>query len=545
MKNHSIRKRKSIVNGQTLVELKEVPKRDPKVSFKEAVNNLQLKLLQKQIKPKSNSSSKSLPSFTSDDDQPPSKMNLNRRASYQYNGLNNELNKKNFKSSSNTDLNKVNLDKNEKVLRKSSKRYTMRLKHGKNFEEKYMYKKSKGELSTIKEIIMPDNNENVVNSFPKKKVDFFEEINEEKPNKKVNIIEELKNFDINEQMKMEHYIDKKRKKQNEFNYKNNKMYKIISNENENEMNIDIKNNNQNNGNNKENYNNNINKQNDNNNTSNNIDDFQKIKQKYFSKNIFTTKFPETEYKIKYLDNYFQKESLSKNLFANYADEKEESNKDEKNNTTNNKNNLSKNIFKTPLNHTQKEKNNNKNDSNEKSSTITMTPKMLYKKINENGIDATNTINIEPSYHSYTFTIPSNKYQKEDNEINSAYKMIIKSIDDKINNKHNNKNIFSPDNYKRGISSSTGKINLNTQNNIYKSSFRDRALMYKNKSYYRDINDKYDKYNRLKMTPHIIRNTSGNNHNNYYNNYNKEYNIIKMFNEIKYGIRAYKQKSFPF
>ena len=264
-------------------------------------------------------------------------------------------------------------------------------------------------------------------------------------------------------MKMEHYIDKKRKKQNEFNYKNNKMYKIISNENENEMNIDIKNNNQNNGNNKENYNNNINKQNDNNNISNNIDEFQKIKQKYFSKNIFTTKFPETDYKIKYLDNYFQKESLSKNLFANYADEKEESNKDEKNNTTNNKNNLSKNIFKTPLNHTQKEKNNNKNDSNQKSSTITMTPKILYKKINENEIESTNTINIEPSYHSYTFTIPSNKYQKEDNEINSAYKMIIKSIDDKINNKHNNKNIFSPDNYKRGISSSTGKINLNVVN----------------------------------------------------------------------------------
>ena len=495
MKKPSIRKRKSNINGQTMVDIKELPKRDPKVSFAESVNNLQLKLFSKDISPQRKASTKSLP--------PPHEDQIPK-----YNGLNNEELKEKgikFKSQSNKNLYRENFDKNEK---RYEKRRSMRLK-----SEKFSNKKIRGELSTIKEIIIADNNEHVVSNNPKKRFKLKDEVEKGGTKKKINIIEELRKFDREQQIKMEEYIDKKRKKQIELSFKNSDIYKIKNNENENEnINDYNKNENINDNNNKIKINgitNNENKadkkrkEDNNNNKNNNNNNFQKIKMKYFSKHLFTTRFPETEFKTKYLDNYFQNnKEISKNLFGNYVHKKEETNK-----KVNTKNSLSK-------------EKNNENSNNSK-------------------IDTINTINIEQSYRSNTYNLSFNKYNKdhrEDNEINNTYKMIINSIDDKLYNKKNkNKDriILPYDSYTRVMSGSIGKIKglSKTQNNIYKSSFRDSALINKNNSYYKDISNKYDKYNRLKFIPHFIRNSNNNNN----RNYNKDYKFIKIFNELKSSI----------
>ena len=485
MKKPSIRKRKSNINGQTLVDIKELPKRDLKVSFAESVNNLQLKLFSKDINPQPKTSTKSLP--------PPQEDQIQK-----YNGLNNEEHKeKIFKSQSNKNLYRENLDKNEK---RYEKRRSMRLK-----PEKLSNKNIRGELSTIKEIIIADNNEHVMSNNPKKRFKFKDEIDEGGTKKKIkiNIIEELRKFDREQQIKMEEYIDKKRKKQIELSFKNNIIYKIKNNENENiNDNNDIKINGITNNENYNKENNNKNKDDKKRKEDNNNNDFQKIKQKYFSKYLFTTRFPETEFKTKYLDNYFQNnKTISKNLFGNYTDKKEETNK-----KVYTKNNLSK-------------EKNNENSNNSKTDII-------------------NTINIEQSYRSNAYNLSLNKYNKEhreDNEMNNTFKMIINSIDDKLYNKKNkNRTILPYDSYTRVMSGSVGKNKglSKTQNNIYRSSFRDSSLINKNNSYYKDISNKYDKYNRLKFIPHFIRNSNNNNNN---KNYNKEYKFIRIVNELKSGI----------
>ena len=485
MKKPSIRKRKSNINGQTLVDIKELPKRDLKVSFAESVNNLQLKLFSKDINPQPKTSTKSLP--------PPHEDKIPK-----YNGFNNEEHKeKIFKSQSNKNIYKENLDKNEK---RYEKRRSMRLK-----PEKLSNKNIRGELSTIKEIIIADNNEHVMSNNPKKRFKFKDEIDEGGTKKKIkiNIIEELRKFDREQQIKMEEYIDKKRKKQIELSFKNNIIYKIKNNENENiNDNNDIKINGITNNENYNKENNNKNKDDKKRKEDNNNNDFQKIKQKYFSKYLFTTRFPETEFKTKYLDNYFQNnKTISKNLFGNYTDKKEETNK-----KVYTKNNLSK-------------EKNNENSNNSKTDII-------------------NTINIEQSYRSNAYNLSLNKYNKEhreDNEMNNTFKMIINSIDDKLYNKKNkNRTILPYDSYTRVMSGSVGKNKglSKTQNNIYRSSFRDSSLINKNNSYYKDISNKYDKYNRLKFIPHFIRNSNNNNNN---KNYNKEYKFIRIVNELKSGI----------
>ena len=485
MKKPSIRKRKSNINGQTLVDIKELPKRDPKVSFAESVNNLQLKLFSKDINPQPKTSTKSLP--------PPHEDKIPK-----YNGFNNEEHKeKIFKSQSNKNLYRENLDKNEK---RYEKRRSMRLK-----PEKLSNKNIRGELSTIKEIIIADNNEHVMSNNPKKRFKFKDEIDEGGTKKKIkiNIIEELRKFDREQQIKMEEYIDKKRKKQIELSFKNNIIYKIKNNENENiNDNNDIKINGITNNENYNKENNNKNKDDKKRKEDNNNNDFQKIKQKYFSKYLFTTRFPETEFKTKYLDNYFQNnKTISKNLFGNYTDKKEETNK-----KVYTKNNLSK-------------EKNNENSNNSKTDII-------------------NTINIEQSYRSNAYNLSLNKYNKEhreDNEMNNTFKMIINSIDDKLYNKKNkNRTILPYDSYTRVMSGFVGKNKglSKTQNNIYRSSFRDSSLINKNNSYYKDISNKYDKYNRLKFIPHFIRNSNNNNNN---KNYNKEYKFIRIVNELKSGI----------
>ena len=594
MKKPSIMKRKSNINGQTVVDLKELPKRDPKVSFADSVNNLQLKLFSNEINIKSKNNTINSPSSQ---EGPTSDYNIRKAYSTSIkwnnsnNGLNNEENiKNNFtKSYSNANISNRGDQENDN-MKNFRKRRSMRLGQRKNMDENA--RKNQGELSTIKEIVIGDHNEKVISNNPKKRFKFEDE-EKKKSKKKINLIEELRKFDREEQMKMESYIDKIRKKQIELMYKSSKIYKIINHENndENINNYNINNNKENNGkinqeikenknenisneNNNElpndnnndfnsidnkkndkNNNNEINKndaKNKNNNNINNKDDFQKIKEKYFSKFLFTTRFPETEYKIKFLDKYFKNNSLAKNLFANYKEEKEE--KEENNTNKNNKNmnninlnniniynsnkktNININSFKTPLVHEQKQKENiNKSDSNINTKNNIISPKILYKNSNET--DTTNTVidsnhkynNLEQSMNSnaYTYTMRTNrifnKYKNND-EFDNTYKMIINTIDNKLynNKKYKNEGNFGYDNInKRIISSSTDKIKAFS------------TIMYKTKNQYdKEIEDKYNRYNESKMTPYFIKNHINNNYNKYSNKDHKFIRALGRMNNNK-------------
>ena len=589
MRKPSIIRRKSNVNGQTLVDMKEVPKRDPKVSFADEVNNLQVKLLSNEINLKTKNSTSSFPSSQEE----PLTENAYRKAystmikgNNNSNGLNNE--RDNFaKSYSNMNiLNQKNSQEND-----FRKRRSMRLSQKKSMDN---IAKKKGELSTIKEIVIGDNVERAISNNPKKRFRFVDEDNEKDKKykkKKINIIEELRKFDREQQLKMEKYIDKVRKKQIELMHKSSKLYKIINNENDddninnnntnnnnnkenngiinqeieenknenppNEKDFDTpkfntveNNNNNNNNNNKENNKNEINDKNNDNNANNNKDDFQKIKEKYFSSYLFTTRFPETEYKIKYLDKFFQNNSLVKNLFVNYVDDKEDNytnntNINNKNININNKdiNINNNNSLQTPLN--QKHTDNfNKSDSNIniniKKNNIS--PKLLYKNSNETDtantvIDSNHKNNLEQSLNSnaYTYTMRSNKINnkyRNNDEFDNTYRMIMDSIDNKLYNRKKNKTIIE-------------NMNINKRR-IYSSNDRIRAFSrfdfnFKN-NYDKIIQDKYNKYNETKMTPYFIKNRINNSN---YNSYNKDYKLRRLLGRLNNDNKNNKQRIFNY
>ena len=547
MKKQSILKRKSKINGQVLVDIKELPKRDSKISFAESVNNLQLKLISKNMNTDNQNKMESPNENTT--------LNNKRYSSPNFNVLNNGQNINNnnlIKNYSNNNI--INQDNNEdkdKYIKNFLKRRSMRMSLGNIHKENFPFKKSnQGQLETINEIVMGDNIEEIITNNPKHKFKFKSE-NEENPKKKINIINELRDFDRKQQIKMEQYIDKKRKKQIELMYKNYKFSKIVNEDNNKE---DNENNSINNGViNKENeeINNtekiykteekrkrenekddNIN--NDDNNDDINKDDFQKIKEKYFSKYLFMTKFPKTEYKTKYLDNYIKNDSLSRNLFANYIDEKVSSSRPN--------NNQSNNIYKTPSN-LNKRINNTQNNN----SILKKNNKALSSSKNKisNETDTTNTIldsntkynNIEPTSNSNTYIMTSHRIftkDKSNYDIDSAYQKIINSIDDKLNDTKYKNRILSYDSEDRIYSYSSGKIKTFTNNKLYKNSFRDRALCknFRNNSY-KDICEKYDRYNGLKMICKLKTNTN-NNH-----VYNNDYKFIKIIKELNRFNKYYK------
>ena len=602
MRKPSIKKRKSNINGQTFVDIQELPKRDPKVSFADSINNLQLKLLSKEMDIEKLKSSSSLP-ISQEDNFHRSNSNFNgANKNEEKNNNNNNL----YKSYSNKNfLHQKNSDENDKVMKKLSKRHSMRISQHTNFEEKFLSRrKSQNDLAPIKEIVISDKHEGTITNNPKKRFKFSDKEDEGKNNKKkkINVIDELRKFDREQQMKLEDYIDKKRYQQMEFLYKNSKIYKIINNENKEEIDNDFNLNynnykipkynefkyeenffNKYNSINVEkniesarlqNDNNNTNKENEknfNNNTidknsfnkNNNKDNFQKIKEKYFSQSIYTPRFSKTEFKIKYLDKFFQnnnKNSLVKNLFANYIDEKNKNEKNDNNNNNeeniNNSNNIfSKEINFSSLNQKENEMNDKENNLNIKNNSVIISPKLLYKKTNETDssntlIDSNNKIkNIEQSYNSNMNTINvnriNNKYQLND-ELETAYKNIINSIDDKLNNKNKkNKKFISNDNSNRIISVSTDKIKTisNGYSYLFNKNYRDISLLNKNNRYYKEICERYDSINGLKMMPYYNRNSISNNFNRNYNN--KDYKYIRIVNQIKNNNHPYKGNVLPF
>jgi len=282
---------------------------------------------------------------------------------------------------------------------------------------------------------------------------------------------------------------------------NNSNNRTITEENENESEKEDKN--------KENKanedNNNVAKDNNDNKEKEDIekDEFQKMKEKYLSKNIFTLNFPSTEYKIKYLDNYFQNESSSKNLFGNSTSKKEEDyNKA-------NSSNLYNSIFRTPFNMKYSDPKRYDNYDLKSRSYNYVTPKKLFKNPKDNDFIYMNDYNSK--YNNNNLSLSSNNYtslsnrslsnHKKYDEIDKAYKNIINSIDDTLNDINRRKN---QGNYIRALSSSIDKTKpfSKSSSKKNKNSFRYLSLSDKNK-YYKNICDKFDKYNGFKMTRRYI------------------------------------------
>ena len=233
------------------------------------------------------------------------------------------------------------------------------------------------------------------------------------------------------------------------------------------------------------------------------DEFQKMKQKYLSKNIFTLNFPTTEYKIKYLDNFFQNDSLSKNLFGNYTNKKDENNKT-------NRSNLYNSIFKSPLNMKYSDTIRYDNYDLKTRSYNNITPKKLFKNPNDNDFSY-NINDYNSKFNSNNLSLNSNSYttlsnkdlsnHKTYDEIDKAYKTILNSIDDTLNDINRRRH---QGNQIRALSSSIDKKKPFSSSNhkIHKNSFRYLSFKSKNK-YYKDICDKFDKYNGFKMTRRYI------------------------------------------
>ncbi len=496
--------------------------------------------------------------------------------------------------------------------KRMAKRYSLRCKSLKEVSPL----KRKSDLGVIKEIVLGDGNEKVFTKNPKILYGYKDDGEEGKKKIKINIIEELRKFDREQQMKMEKFIDKRNKQKNDLIFKSSKIFKLIkpkndendeikgfmderknddknqdnekdsvndSSEGKNDKNIDNKNNNKNGNDRTINGKKNIlkNKKNKMNNNSNGKNDFLKVKEKYFSPNIYSIQFPETEYRIKYLDNYFRNDSIKKNLFGknNNDNNNENINGDINNNIDMNQNininnyNIDINYNNNINNNKSKIHNNSNIQSNENASSMninnnitndnnrnyiniyqyiykpTLSQKrnlVLQSKINNiASTDFTNTLidtnnkcnhKTEQSINTNIYLMSSNRNHKRsesDDYIDNTYQLILNSIDEKLYYKYKNKTIISRGN-KNNIDYSTifntiknYSTDLKRHNNIFRRpSFQVRKST--NKNYYKNICDKYDKYNGLNMTSHFTRNK---NNNNKIRNY-KFFSVMNKINGIK-------------
>lgn len=504
-KPSSVIKRKTKIDGQILLDVKQKKKKE-KVKFSESVKNLQLKLLNEEMHPHTIKSNKKINELNSNDKK-------------DNDDNNNLLNQKK------DEIKKEN-ERKEKREKRVLRHYSMKIKMENNLAERYCFKRNDLEhLDPIKEIVIGSKKNNTDKKNKEKK-------------KKINIIEELRKFDLKEQTKMEDYLKKKIKKQNAYNYKNNKMYKIISNENEN--NLNITNNGKLNMNNEDenksklieekineseeeenvnhffDNNKNIKKRNNdhinnfnklftyeqNVNSINGKDDFQKLKQKYYSNFLFTTRIPETEYKVRFLDQYLQKDSMVKNLFANYEDTKES------NNNINNEKNSNKDIYYNNNSilkgYTAKNINNNY---------------ILSTNSTNNVIDSNSKYNNNNTYDQYMNSNISNlsilkSNRTNDKTVDNFYKKILNSIDNRLNKIQKNRHITNKksDIIKRNFDNRISSDKIKTFSDIsYKSginSFRDtnfkQKILYKDfYKYYGGLFDKIDKNNGFNNISRLI------------------------------------------
>ena len=310
----------------------------------------------------------------------------------------------------------------------------------KNFLSKEESEEKK-KLVPIKEIVIDDQNEKVVSNNPKKRFMLKEEKNSGKnnDNKKLNLIEELRNFDRKMQMNMENYINKIKQKKFQILYNKN-----LKN-NYQKLNFDFSlkqagNININNG------INNISAEKDNNNT---INDFEKLKQKYFCQNIYSSKFPFSEYKIKYLNNYFNKDPPNRNIFQHNTEPHPQLNINDINNT-NNINTSPKNV------HFDSSINNN-------------APFKPAIKLNQSCNNITvnnrysNNLN-EQSLNNLRYSTNSNKYINQ--EIENKYNEVFNSIDQRLSKSKYKKKYKYIDNIKLMKSPSSERIKANINVNLH-------------------------------------------------------------------------------
>ena len=528
----SITRKKSKVNGQIFLNIKE-SKKNPKFSFKDAIKSLQMKLLSKEINqkpktanfnPNSNTHSKNYSTF--------------------FNISGNDISSKNKLSPK---QNSMNLEERNNKENLSFRRLSVRMNMGKNYSDNFpMKKKFQERIYTINETALSERKGK--DSRHLRKYQLKKGGNKNKKIK-INLIDELEKFDREQQLKMEQYLDEKRRNQIDLMIKKNKISnstdngqhknirnRILKNENNlgNEINKTITeektNEDEQSLSNIDTYKNNIikdnsNKENEDINEDNEKSDFQEIKQKYSSQNIFTTKFPNTEYKFKYLNNFFEDKTESTNLLGKYLEEKKEKNKANirnyynpiNKNPTNAKQNISLNRYGS-FNLKQKKSGN-------------ISPKMLF--INSNDLDNTNTLvdsnrnyNIEQNSNSYNYAMISNRAlneEKSDYEINDMYKVILNSIDNKLykRNKDTNRSNLTEGSNSRFLASSNEKIWIasRNKNKAYNNYFRNLSSNNKN-NYYKDICHKYDKYNDLNIAKRHLKKYRI--QNTYSNNFNRNY-----------------------
>ena len=277
----------------------------------------------------------------------------------------------------------------------------------------------KKKLVPIKEIVIDDQNEKVVSNNPKKLFMVKEENNfgKNNDNKKTNLIEELRNFDRKMQMNMENYINKIKQKKFQISYNKN-----LKN-NYKKLNFDFS---------LEPTTDNININNGINNTSsekginNTLNDFEKLKQKYFCQNIYSSKFPYGEYKVKYLNNYFNKDPPAR------------------------KNNINTSPTNVHFN----------------SSINNSAPFKPAIKLNQscNNIIVNNRYS-EQSLNNMRCSMKSNKYINH--EIEKKYNEVFNSIDQRLSQSKYKKKYKNIDNIKLMKVPSSERIKTNTNINVHK------------------------------------------------------------------------------
>ena len=364
---------------------------------------------------------------------------------------------------------------------------------------------NKKKLGTIKEIVLDDQNENMVDNNPKNRFKVKEgKKNKEEKKKKLNIIEELRKFDRKQQISMEEYINNKKQKKFEYAYrrslKNN--YKKLNSFN-NDINNGLLSQENNNEENEYNtpaekdmndsemiiekeemkypYKTELKKRND-------SDEFDKLKQKYFSKNIFSSRFPNSEYKVKYLNNYFNKDSVVRNLFGQYNENKEIP-QEKNNNSINNNNNISPKLIY---------KNNNLSQNNINSEIKNSNNRYNNNNDNNNNINNDNEQSLNSNKNSLikSYKYSSYKYNYNDNnEIENNYNKVFNSINERLYKNQLKKKYSNVSNFNLIKSPSSDKIRTNV--NFYNSALD------KNKSYNffsgqsNKNNNRYD-YNNFKL-----------------------------------------------
>ena len=387
----------------------------------------------------------------------------------------------------------------------------------------------KKKLGVIKEIVLDDQNEFSVSNNPKKRFMINNEKKVKKPEekKKMSFMEKIIDLDRRQRISMEKYISdiKKRKFENFFkkslknnyeeinqnfnienicsNIENVLINGLLNQDEENIMNSerifdthpekDTEINPEQN--NSQFFHNTIIKK--------DLDDFEKMKQKYFPKNFFITKSPSSEYKVKYLNNYFNKNSLVKNLFGQYKDKNTHNIINEKQNLNLFHNNINESPFKANANDINSPKliykNNiefDMNNTNNENKTLNFNNRYnndINNNINEQSLNCTNRYSIKSMKNIRYSNLNSKKIKtSEDNDIEKKYNNILNSINEKLY-KNKYKKTYSKAEENNNFIKTFSSDNLQDSSNI---------ILDKNKSYNISGN-RFNRFKNFKLTSHFF------------------------------------------